>query len=104
MEDLQDEISNGLAQLRSYEHVPFLQDMSSWDIYESRIQTLYVTLSLYLNYKYFITIISRKINNFDSKDRARRHFDVMDKIWKQVRDRKLGNVSEEENIIRQAER
>lgn len=38
------------------------------------------------------------------KNKVRGHFRDLEKIWKQVRERKTGNVSEGENVIRQTER
>lgn len=38
------------------------------------------------------------------KNKVRGHFRDLEKIWKQVRERKAGNVSEGENVIRQTER
>lgn len=44
------------------------------------------------------------ILEFYRKNKVRGHFRDLEKIWKQVRERKTGNVSEGENVIRQTER
>lgn len=44
------------------------------------------------------------ILEFYRKNKVRGHFRDLEKIWKQVRERKAGNVSEGENVIRQTER
>lgn len=41
---------------------------------------------------------------FNRRNKVRGHFRDVEKIWKQVRERKAGNVSEGENVIRQTER
>lgn len=55
-----------------------LQDTVCWNTYESKICLL--------------------------RNKVRGHFRDVEKIWKQVRERKAGNVSEGENVIRQTER